>query len=229
MPRPAPLDVLFPRPVLVTLAGEPLKAGPLTLGDLATLQSWLRQAAGHPLAGLPPAPLDPDPESRRSRLLAAWHASKSWPPALGSGHDGPYLDSPEGKAVFLILCLGRWDETFKADKATTLAATMTPSDWSTLRRIAWGIPPWRELAGELDPVWLEQQIKTSEETDWAGAIVKVMRGGHYGFAEVESWTPAQLALYCSEGQVDEYRATVAKGETREEFEARMAATFSVDG
>lgn len=227
--RSVPLDVLFPRPVLVTLAGIPYRAGPLTLGDLADLQSWLRQAAGHPLAGLPPGHMDPDPSTRRARLVSAWHESKRWPPEVGSGDEPPYLESPEGRAVFLVLCLKRYDDSFTADEAAMLAEEMTAGDWANLRRIAWGIPPWRELAGELDPVWLEHQIKSAADgPGWSEAIVKVMQEGKYGYAEIEKWTPAMLAAYCSEGKAGEYRAVMAPDESREEFVARMLATFSAD-
>jgi hypothetical protein len=220
------LDILFPQPVLVRLGDASYKAGPLTLGDMAVLQSWLRMAADHPLDDLPPAPLDRTPGTRRARLLAAWQAAKSWPPVVGSGDEGPWLDTPEGRAVFLVLVLGRYDDTFKAENAESLAASMTPEDWARLRRIAWGKPVWRELAAELDPVWRQAQEDGAGDAGWSAAIVSVMRHGHYDYDQIAEWTPAQLALYCSEGKVAEYRAIRRPDESREAFEERVKGTFS---
>lgn len=224
----APLDLIFPRPVLVTLAGEPYKVSELTLGDLATLQSWLRQAAGDPLRDLPPAPLDPEPATRRNRLLDAWRRAKAWPPLVGSDDDVIWLDSPEGRAVFLVLCLGKHDPTMDAEKASGLAAALTAAEWAAVRRVAWGYPPWRELAAELDPEWLAEQRQGSAEADWGESVARVMRLGGYTFEQVERWTPTQLRLYASEGRLGEYRTRPKPGESREEFEARMVATFTPD-
>lgn len=226
--RPVPLDLLFPRPVLVELAGEQFKAGELCLGDLATLQSWLRQAAPHPLADVPPVWAEPEPQTRRGRLLAAWQAAKTWPPLLGSDDDRPYLDSPEGRAVFLVLVLGKWDEAFTAEDATSLAARMGPSDWDRLRRVAWNVAPWRPLAWELDEDWrTDQARKSGEPTDWAGIVASVIKATGLDYAALQSWTPTQLRAVCSEGRhvVDEYRATTKAGETPGEMGERMRRTF----
>lgn len=228
MSRPTPLDVIFPRPVFVKLAGKYYRAGPLTLGDLATLQSWLRQAAGDPVRDLSPPLLDRQPATRRRRLVEAWRALKEWPPIVGSDADGTWLNSPEGRAVFLVLVLGRYEDEFKAEDAEDLTERMSPDDWSRLRRLAWGVPAWREIAAELDPVWLDRQIAGSGEgTNWAESVISVMRHGHYTFEEIEEWTPAQLALYCSEGKQSEYRAIRQPHESKEAFEARIADTFRV--
>lgn len=225
--RPVPLDLIFPRPVLVTLAGEPRKASELDLGSLATLQSWLRQAAPHPLADLPLRWQDPEPGTRRDRLLAAWHAAKAYPPLVGSPDDRDYLDTDEGRAVFLVLCLGKWDEAFTAEDAYALAARMDASDWSRLRAVAWGVAPWRTLAAELDDAWAEEQARKSLDlTDWGEVIVDVIKATGLDFAVIEKWTPTQAALLCSGGKLAGYRATMKSGEGRQAFEARMVRTFS---
>lgn len=227
MSRPVPLDLLFPRPVLVTLAGEPFAASELTLGDLALLQSWLRQAAPHPLRDLPPPWADPEPGTRRARLVDAWHAAKAWPPAVGDGDDAAYLGSPEGRAVFLVLVLGKHDESFTAERAAGLVGRMSAADWAALRRVAWGVPPWRELAGELDDVWAEHQARRSEPADWGELVVEAVRDGH-DFATLAGWTLTQFRLFRSGGKADEYRAVQSPGESREAFEARLAETFAIN-
>lgn len=229
MARPAPLDLIFPRPVLVTLAGEPFRASELTLGDLATLQSWLRQAAGHPMEAIPPARSDPEPGTRRARLLAAWRAQKAWPPLLGSDDDAALLDSPEGRAVFLVLCLGRHDPAFDAERASALAARLAEAEWAALRRVAYGLPPWRELAAELDPAWAEDQAAAAGDPDWAAVVCAAVASAGLDYAAIERWTPTQLRLFASGGVLGEYRAAMRPGESKEAFEARMVATFSDAG
>ena len=227
----AHLDDVFPRDRLVILAGSPYRAGELTLGQRATLQAWIRDAAGHPLDGLPAFREDPDPPTRRARLLDAWHRAKAWPPPLGSGQDAALLATTEGRAVFLLVCLADRNEGFDGEAARTLATAMGPGDWARLRRVAHAVPPWRELAAELDPAWLERQAVMAEDpdpTDWGALVASVMRRGGYTFAELESWTPTQLRLYCAEGRVDRYEAATRAGESKEDFEARMIATFRVD-
>lgn len=227
--RPAPLDDLFPRPVLVELAGTMWKAAELTFGDLATLQSWLRQAASHPLGGIPPIPLERDPTTRRRRLIRAWHAAKVFPPLVGGadGLAGAYLDTPEGRTVFLLLALGPWDDEFDGELASLLAAEMDAGDWTRLRRIAYNIPSWRELAMELDPVFAAHAAKQSEgeDTDWCKVLVSVARNHNLSFAELADWTPTQLRLFCSEGELTGYRSVMAPGEDRDAFVARMLETF----
>lgn len=229
MSRPAALDDIFPRPVMVELAGAMYKTGPLTLGDLATLQSWLRQAAPHPLDGLPAPHDDPDPGSRRARLLTAWAAAKSWPPALGTDEDADLLESPEGRAVFVLVCLGRWDDGFTAERARDLAGRMGPDDWARLRRVAWSIPPWRELAAELDPAWLADQLGPREETDWGRLVAVVIGKAGLDFAAIERWTPTQLRVFCSEGALGEYRAVRLPGETDEQMGERVRGCFTIPG
>lgn len=223
----AHLDDVFPRDRLVILAGSPYRAGELTLGERATLQAWLRDAAGHPLDGIPPFRSDPDPASRRARLLDAWHRSKAWPPTLGSGEDAPLLATAEGRQVFLLICLGDRNAGFRAPQAVGLDRRMGEGDWLTLRAAAWGVPPWRELAAELDPGWAEQQIRkhSGDPTDWGSLVVRVMRLGHYTFDEIERWTLTQLRLYCTEGRPDRYEAVPLPGESPGEMAERMLATF----
>src|SRR5690606_21794497 len=148
------------------------------------------------LESIPPPWDDPEPDTRRRRLVAAWHAAKSWPPRLGSEDDRDYLDSPEGRAVFLVLCLGRWDEGFTAEDAHALASSMGADDWTRLRRVAWGIPPWRELAAEIDPDWaVEQARRAASETEWGEVVAGVMKAfPGVTFDDIAGWTPTQLNL-----------------------------------
>jgi hypothetical protein len=226
--RPAAIDLIFPRPVLVTLAGTPWKASELTFGDLATLQNWLRLAAPDPMAGLPPAG---DPK-RPDALRRAWHAAKRFPPLVGGG-DGMadlYLATPEGRTVFLVLALGPWNEDFDAELAGLLAEEMTADDWQRLNRVAYNVPAWRELAMEMDPGFrLSQSKHRGEDTDWARILVSVARNHNLDFATLADWTPTQLRLFCAEGELTGYRSAMMPGESRDAFVARMIETFRMPG
>lgn len=220
------LDDLFPRPMLVQLAGEPYLVSELTLGDLATLQGWLRSAAPSPLAGLPRPTDDPDPASRPDRLRAAWWAAKAYPPELGTDEETLYFASAEGRIVFLLLCLGKHDETIDAERAADLAARMTAEDWTQLRRVAYRVPVWRELAAELDPDWAEDQIRRSETPDWGERIISALKMAGHDYTEVERWTPTQLRAFLTGGRAPGYRAVRRPGETDTAMGARIQAIFT---
>lgn len=91
-----PLDQLLDRPQLVLpIAGEPYGFSELPAGQLARLQSWIRQATPHPLQALK-GQLDGLPAHvQESVAEAARVAALSWPPKIGTAAGTAALLSTE--------------------------------------------------------------------------------------------------------------------------------------
>lgn len=132
---------MLPVARVVVLGGAPRAAIELQLRDIAEFQAWLEEAVPHPLADMPPAWCDPEPGTRRSRVLAAWEAAKTWPVRFGSPEGNLLMASDGGRALFLAVCLRKLDARFTAVDAVELLPRVTPQEWSGLSRVAYGVLP----------------------------------------------------------------------------------------
>lgn len=218
-----PLDWLLPRVRFVPLGGMSRPVAELRLRDLADLQGWLADQAPHPLRDVPPERLDPEPETRRARLQAAWKAARDWPPRLGSEDAAALLESPAGRVAFVAVCLRRCDPSVTAEDAATVAAAMDAAEWANLRRVAWGLQPWRELQGELDPTSLD--APDAGPPDWTEAFHEIAGRTGWTFDEIGALTLGQYrAIRSGSGPV--YRGLTRRhGETPEQLAARERETF----
>ena len=129
MHRYTPLREVFPRPRMVVLAGEPVKVGELTLDDLAELDQWLADAAGDPMEDVPPAVCDPDPGTRRRRLVRAWELLAGLPTVGGPGAGTALMTLP-GRAVTLLVSCARAGSPVDAGTAAAQAAECSPAEWA---------------------------------------------------------------------------------------------------
>lgn len=222
MSHAPPITSILPRPRAVALAGRVYALAELRLVDLAELQAWLELAAPHPLAGLPHVANDPDPATRRARLVVAWHAAKEWPPVYGSDAARDLLASPGGAVAFVWLCLRRHQPDTPLDEAANVAAAMTAEEWRELRRVAYGVPIWRQLIGELDPEWSDSPANAIE---WGEAFERLSADRGWTYEQIGEMTLSQWRNYCTGGKPPEYRARPRRGESVRDLMARQREIF----
>lgn len=211
-----PLTRVLPAPVVIRLGGRLVAVGELRLIDLAELQQWLTDQVPHPLDALPPAGLDPDPESRRSRVLAAWEAAKDYPPRFGSASARPLLASAAGLVRVLGLCLRRGDPAATEADALDLATAMDALDWARLHRVAYGGESWQELLRELDP----PADDPAPPPNWVEAILDVVEHRHWTFEQVGHLTLSQWRALRGGANAFAYRCEPRPGETLAEARER---------
>jgi hypothetical protein len=218
-----PLTLCLPCVQFLTLAGTVRPVQELRLRDLADIQGWLADQVPHPLAGLPPAWADPDPDTRRARLWAAWRAARDWPPRLGTAAAADVLATPEGLVLFTLVCLRRCDDQVDATSAASIAAGMAPEEWASLRRVAWGRQPWEELRDELDPDATADS--DGPPPDWCEAFHEVAERTGWTFEQIGELTVSQYRVIRS-GTAPVYRGLTRRaGESLEQLAARERETF----
>lgn len=222
-----PLRDVLPRPQAITMAGEVHLVAQFTLDDLADLDEWMSVAAGDPMDGLPPAACDPDPSTRRARLVAAWRAMEGVPSVGGPGA-AAMLFGPEGRAVQVLLSCARAGREITAEVASRLASECSPAEWAAFDRIAWGVPAWKPIARELDPDFESWVTASDDPHDWGRSLVKACADDPSRLAAMGRLTIGQYRLLCREGEPDWYRCVPKDGETNEQLMARSSAVFRVD-
>lgn len=224
-----PIRDVFPQARPLSLGGREVMAGELTLADLAVLDLWLASSVGDPMAGVPPAGADPDPATRRGRMLAAWHCLADRP-ELG-GEAGAYLCGTDaGRAVVLLLASARGGAPLTHAEAMEAVAAATREEWAAFDRAAWGVPEWRALARELDPDFDPPgEDGPAEPFDWGKALCDVAGGDPAKLLACRDLTVSQFKLLCREGRPDHYEMRPRDGETPAELMARYAATFTAEG
>lgn len=190
-----PITRVLSVPRAVMLGGSRFVARELTLGDLARLQAWLAEQTPHPLANIPPAWADPEPETRPARLAIAWEAARSWPVRYGSTAGSILLASPEGLAYYLTLVVvagGGLDAAIALD----LAGRITPLEWLDLRRIAYGLTPQEEIADELAPDRSAARIG-----NWCLSFHRATScDGGPTYLDLDRWTLSAWRNFCTEGK-----------------------------
>jgi hypothetical protein len=133
-------------------------------------------------------------------MEAAFGPSRRWPPKLGTPEGNRLLLTDAGAVAFVLICLRRCDPSVTPAEALAIARDMTPEEGLALRRIAYGIPPWREVAAELG--LLEEHAGPA--MDWAEAFADLAE--RYGWmpGEVGELTLGQWRAYRT-GKSDVYR------------------------
>jgi hypothetical protein len=165
------LSWIIPNPTLVEApTGSQLwwKILPLRLGDLAALETWVTERAGHPLEG----------ERVRLRVLRhraggdyrtqetpesvayadfLWqyqylrdHAC-CWPVGILTEPGQEILNTPEGRLEFLWTLLARTNPGWDREKLRPVLEFMDLEAWLTLESIAYGRLPQDELSRLMDP------------------------------------------------------------------------------
>jgi hypothetical protein len=135
---------LFPRPSPVWLgaAEAPTLALPLRVRDLADLEALALSHAPDPLYGLPT--VDEDTPEHRAAMVAALDHAEEWAAGWGSKLCAAVVfGTTEGRAAYLCAVLRMDGMTM--EKARELAPTITPDQWNTLDRVAFGSDPVGEL------------------------------------------------------------------------------------
>jgi hypothetical protein len=219
-----PLSAVLPAPRRLVLGGRACLVGELRLVDLAALEAWAAEQMEHPLAGLPPAAYDPEPATRRGRLLAIWPAARAWPPRFGAGACRDLLASPAGMVATVLVALRRFDASVDEAAAGQIAGSMTPAEWGAFYREAYGSPAWREVLAELDP-----DDDAGDPVDWCEAVDEVSRERGWSYDQVGALTIGQWRCVRSHGSAPVYRMRPRPGETPAEVMARERAIFGREG
>jgi hypothetical protein len=193
--RNPPITRVIPIRRRVLLGGERHVADELRLEDVAEIQGWLEDAAPHPLASIPPAWADPEPETRRARLIEAWEASGEWPVRYGTERASVLLASTNGRAYFLALCLRRSNPDFGPIQASRLISLVTPLEWAALRRVAYGLTPREEIAEELAP-----SGQGGRTANWCLSFHRAINSqSGLTYESIKHLTISQWRNFCSEG------------------------------
>jgi hypothetical protein len=215
----APITAILPRVKVVSLGGKLRPIAELRLIDLAELQAWIEEQVPSPLAGLP-EPGDPE---RDAALRRTWIPAREWPPKLGTDEASGIINQPEGLIAFVLVALRRGDPSVTPQDAAECAVKMAPEEWMTLRRIAWGVSPWREVRGEL-----VSEDEIGPPIDWVEAFAQMAEV--YGFTPetVGNLTLSQWRGYRA-GKADVYRGLDRQpGESVKELRERERRLFGVN-
>jgi hypothetical protein len=197
-----PITRVIPVARAIKLGGESHVVDELRLGDLAEIQAWIESAEPHPLDGMPPASADPEPESRLARLAEAWEKARAWPPRLGTTRAGQLLNSNEGRTFFLVFCLSRRNPSFGLAQALELLPKITPAEWASLRRVAYGITPREEIAAELD-----DEDDGDGPPDWCRSVHNALQAeGCPDYRGIGQIYLSQWRNICSQGKAIEKRS-----------------------
>ncbi len=192
-----PITRVLPVARALEIGGRALVVEELRLADLAELQAWLEGQVPHPLDGLPPAWADPEPDTRLGRLGAAWEASATWPPRLGSDEGARLLASRQGHAFFVLLAARRRQPGFGLAEALELVDRATPAEWAGLVRSAYAIHPRLEIAAELAP-----DLSPGGGSDWCRSLHRAAEVGN-SYPELAEMTVGQWRNTYSEGKAAE--------------------------
>jgi hypothetical protein len=200
-----PITRVCPVSRAIPLGGGHRTASELRIADLAQLQAWLEEQVPHPLASIPPAWADSEPESRLERLAAAWEAAASWPVRYGTERAAELLGTIPGRAFFLWLCLRRDDPTFGVVDALALLHEITHAEWAGLLRVAYGRTPRQEIADELAP-----DETPGRMSNWCVSFHRaVMSDAGITYANIGELTISQWRNFCMEGKQAEQSAEFA--------------------
>lgn len=227
-----PLRAVFPAPVFVPLGGELYSVAEFTLGDLATLDRWLDSLVD-PVADIVPAVCDPEPDTRKARLVAAWRGLGDRP-YLGTDAGAELLDSVEGRAVQLLIACDRAGSPIDAERAMAAVTDATVAEWMAFDRAAWAVPAWRSIARELDPDWWMASLEESagneddDPADWGRTVVRLVMDRGWKLADIQAVTIGQWRLLCRGGKAERYTGPPQRdGESAADWLARSAAVFSL--
>lgn len=223
------LDVL-PRPRVLTLAGRGYVVEQLQLRDLADLQAWLADEAADPMADLPSRDFDPEPATRRKRVLAAWQAMKTYPPAYGTDEAADRLSSPAGRAAFVYVVLAKRN-AITAEEAVDVARGMSSAEWRSLRRAAYSSTAWKELAREIDPDFdpdPHPDAPKPKPYDWIEAFETLSANRGWTYDQIGNLYLSQWRAISSGGRSESYRSERREGESAKEHMARTKALFRVE-
>lgn len=216
---------VLPRPRLLTLGGATYLVGELRLSDIADLQSWLEGVAPHPLADLPDIDEDPEPETRRRRVLSCWKAVRGWPPAYGSDAASIYLNSAAGMIAFLLVVLRRHQPAATAEDAAALASRMSLADWKMLRRTVYAADGdlWKELIAEIDP---EYEAYEGKPIDWGEEFERISADRGWTYEQIGEMTIGQWRNLHAGGKRETFKMRPRPGETMKELGERTKRMFA---
>jgi hypothetical protein len=217
------LSRVWPQPVGLTIGGRLVMVAEYRLADLATLQTWLETQAPHPLAKIPPAEDDADPDTRPERLRDAMKALADWPPRIGSIAATMLLASMEGRLMQLFVSMARAKPETSIDDAISVLADTTPADFRSVRRVAWGVAAWREIVSELAP-----DTEDADPMDWGKELFRLAEAFHWTPDQVGDLTIGQWRLLASGGSADEYQGRPRSGESMWDAIQRDAKIFGYD-
>lgn len=188
---------ILPVARVVSMGGRDCVVEELRLKDLAELQGYVECQVPHPLAGMPSAWADPEPDTRKARLAAALRAADLWPPGIGSDAGATILSAPAGRAFFLTLVVAKSDPTFRLADAITLLPSITPAEWSAFTRVAYGITPREEIVAELAP------MLKGKPTDWCKSLDQLMEHRGLTYEQMAELTISQFHNCCNQGRAIE--------------------------
>lgn len=225
MHRYTPLRHVFPRPKAIPMAGEVLIVGEFTLEDLAQIDHWLASTMGEPFDDLPALALDAAPGTRKRRLVTAWDRLSRCPD-LGTAEAVDWLNTPEGRAVQVLVACARGGHEIVAGKATELVEAASPAEWAAFDRAAWGVLAWKCLAREIDPDFEAEPVAGQDPYDWGLNLARLAEQAPWTFPDLARLTIGQFRLLCRGGEPEWYRTELKDGETPEQLVARSVAMFA---
>jgi hypothetical protein len=217
------LAELLGPPRTLTRAGREWAVAELTLADVAALESWAADQAPSPWEGLEAMDAEGD-EGLRLRGYQALHSrAEHWPPHLGSQSSRAALGAAAGLVAFAWVALKRGQPGLTLDDAAAAACEMTPEEWGSLRRAAWGEHPLDALIPRIDPEQAEDD--EAEPPNWGKALAWLAETNGFTAEDVGRLTLAQYGAYVRQGEPRSFGKMLQPGEDYEERRARRQRLF----
>lgn len=157
------LDAI-PRARRVVMLGIPWAVPPLTLGDLADLQSWVAANSWDPWE-VPPA----DSEAEHWALVVA--KAEHWPPPAWSSLARRATDHDAFLREFFWVAAGRHGVVDR-ETCDRACSGLTPGEWDALFAAAYGTHPMEAAGARLNA--LDGEGPDPGEIDWPLAIAEVI-------------------------------------------------------
>lgn len=195
--------MLFPRPQILELAGQPYQALQLRVRTIARIESEVEDLISHPYE-----PVRESLEALRlgdaiSKQERSKHAFKvmsrshDWPPTWGGFDFNRIMGDEVGCRIFLSIMLRRSNGPVSDDEVLDLAEAMTPACWERLERIAWGFPSWMAFGrGEETPA----ASRPGRGINWSKTTETLSRERGFRYADISQMFVNQVVNALNGGE-----------------------------
>lgn len=220
------LDVL-PRPRPVKIGDKIYFVGELQIRDLAGIQLWLQERTPHPLE-LIRADLDGlEGEERLQALRAAWRESQDWPPRWDTPKGKELLGTAEGVSAILTLILSKHQE-LTSQEIGHIVATITPEEFSAVKRIAYALDPTDELVDLILGDEKDEDYSKPQKDDLAELVHGLAVTHGWTYEQIGEMTLSQFGAALRHGKPREMRGAVPPGVNVFEWAAKRRRLFYGD-
>jgi len=235
------LGRIYSRPRHIRYGGSDVRAGELTIGDLAAIDAVALAEAPDPLRFIDAAPtyleIDPTGEELRKLVLSCYDEALDWPFDTGklSVRTASWFGWLPMIAETVHLCLERGGMGLTRDESQSLILRQEPGDFQRLYRVAMAKDPLDTALAWADPWSGEpdddaEEPHESERLDYYKAIWQIMESLSITHAQVAEMTLSQFRHAYHKGEAPDRAniATIPARMSRVEYARRQRRTFDPD-